>query len=189
MIRLISVLLISLLVVACGGHKEVAVAETYADALDRTAKHRTVDPDSREEAAAISRLQAFLSEMTADRIRADIRDVYAPGVFLNDTLKTVEGVDALEEYFIETVQRTDFVRVRFDDTARSGRDYYLRWFMEYRSERINGGAVVASVGMTHIRFDEAGKVVLHQDYWDSADGFFERLPVLGWMIRSVKSRL
>ena len=164
------------------------MTETYAEALDRTATQGSVEPGSREEAAAVSRLKAFLSEMTSDRIRADIRDVYAPGVFLNDTLKTVEGVDALEEYFLETVQRTEFVRVRFDDMARSGRDYYLRWFMEYRSDRINGGAIVASIGMTHIRFDEAGKVVLHQDYWDSTDGFFERLPVLGWMIRSVKSR-
>ena len=188
MIRFFPALLIASLLVACDRHKEVAVGETYAEALDRTATSGTVEPASQDEAAAISRLQSFLSEMSAERIRAEIRDVYASDVFLNDTLKTLQGVDALEEYFLDTVERTEFVRVRFDDTARSGRDYYLRWFMEYQSDRINRGAVVATIGMTHIRFDESGRVVLHQDYWDSADGLFERLPVLGWMIRSVKSQ-
>jgi hypothetical protein len=32
-------------------------------------------------------------------------------------------------------------------------------------------------------------VVLHQDYWDSAAGLFEHVPVVGRLIRTVKSRL
>lgn len=46
-----------------------------------------------------------------------------------------------------------------------------------------------SVGMSHIRFDADGKVILHQDFWDSTGGLFEHVPGLGWMLRSVKSRL
>ncbi len=165
------------------------MAETYENALGRTAAIPVVAPDSEAESAALARFQEFLSAMSADGIRADIREVYAQNVFFNDTLKTVAGVDALEEYLLETVQRTSFVRVRFDDVVRSGRDYYLRWFMEYQSDRINGGAVVSSIGMSQIRFDESGKVVLHQDYWDSTGGLFEHAPVVGWVLRKVKSGL
>ena len=58
-----------------------------------------------------------------------------------------------------------------------------------RFKRLAGGEDTRSVGMTHVRFDSAGKVVLHQDFWDSTGGFFEHVPVLGWMLRRVKNRL
>jgi hypothetical protein len=40
--------------------------------------------------------------------------------------------------------------------------------------------------MSRVRFDAGGRVVLHQDYWDSASGLFEHVPVLGGLIRAVK---
>ena len=43
--------------------------------------------------------------------------------------------------------------------------------------------------MSHIRFDREGKVVLHQDYWGSATGSYQHLPVVGRLINWVKSRL
>lgn len=43
--------------------------------------------------------------------------------------------------------------------------------------------------MTHIRFDSEGKVILHQDFWDSTGGLFEHVPALGWMLRRAKKRL
>ena len=189
MTRAIAALMFAVMLGGCDRHKEVHVVETYAEAMERTGAGATVAPESAVESEALARVQEFLSEMTAERIRSDIRDVYAPDVFMNDTLRTLEGVDEVEEYLLETVARTSFVRVRFDDVARSGGDYYLRWFMAYQSDRINGGDVVESIGMTHIRFDAAGRVILHQDYWDSGDGLFGRVPVVGWMIRSLKARM
>ena len=41
----------------------------------------------------------------------------------------------------------------------------------------------------HLRFNDAGQVVLHQDFWDSSQGFFEHVPILGAMIRWVRNRL
>ena len=43
--------------------------------------------------------------------------------------------------------------------------------------------------MSHIRFGADGKVVLHQDFWDSSGGLFEHVPGLGWMLRKAKARL
>lgn len=43
--------------------------------------------------------------------------------------------------------------------------------------------------MPHVRFDAAGQVVLHQDFWDSAGGLFKQVPALGWMLRRAKSSL
>jgi hypothetical protein len=42
--------------------------------------------------------------------------------------------------------------------------------------------------MTHLRFDRDGRVIYHQDYWDSGSALFEKIPVLGGGIRAVKKR-
>ena len=51
------------------------------------------------------------------------------------------------------------------------------------------GETVRSIGMSHIRFNSAGLVILHQDYWDSGGNLFEHIPVVGWLIRRIKARL
>jgi hypothetical protein len=40
--------------------------------------------------------------------------------------------------------------------------------------------------MTHLKFNREGRIVLHQDYWDSTAGFFEYVPILGPVIRWIK---
>ena len=61
--------------------------------------------------------------------------------------------------------------------------------MDFEAPKLRKGEVIRTIGMTQIRFNAEGKVVLHQDYWDSAAGFFEHLPVTNQMINTVKKRL
>jgi hypothetical protein len=43
-------------------------------------------------------------------------------------------------------------------------------------------------GGTHLHFDAAGRVVLHRDYWDAAEELYEKLPLLGTLMRWLKRR-
>ena len=45
------------------------------------------------------------------------------------------------------------------------------------------------MGISHLRFDTEGKIILHKDFWDAAGGLYEDLPVLGGGMRWIKSRL
>ena len=117
-------------------------------------------------------------------------EVYAPEAFLNDTLKTVRGAQAIEDYFLETARSLVYAKVEFDDTLRaSDGSYYLRWRMRMESKVIKKGEEIRTIGMTHLRFDKEGRVLVHQDYWDSGRGVFEHIPVIGTGIRMVKKRL
>jgi len=173
----------------CAGGEQEREPMSYQQVLARTAEAETLEPGSEAEAAALERLRAFFSPLSEQGVRAMAGQVYAPDAFLNDTLKTVVGGAAIEEYFVETARRTRHVSVEFLDVARSGRDYYLRWSMTVEADRLNGGRPLVSQGMSHMRFDPQGRVVLHQDYWDSAAGLFEHLPLLGRLIRAVKARI
>jgi hypothetical protein len=44
-------------------------------------------------------------------------------------------------------------------------------------------------GVTHLCFDTDGLVCLHRDYWDPAEELYERLPIIGSLMRWLKKRL
>jgi hypothetical protein len=141
------------------------------------------------ESEAKKRFLGFFSELTEERVRARIRDTYAESVHFHDTLKEVRGVDRLEKYLVDTARAVESCTVELEDLAVSDDNYYFRWVMHIRFKRFRKGAKTRSIGMSHIKFDGEGKIIFHQDYWDSSAGLFEHIPLAGSMIRLVKSRL
>lgn len=164
---------------------------SYEEALKKTdiMKLKTVAKDSAEEKAAIERFKDFFAVFTEENVSAKVRGVYAENAYLNDTLKEVDGIDAIEAYFLESTRALESCTVEFPDVAVSGNNYYFRWIMDIKFKKLKKGRICRSYGISHIRFDETGKVVLHQDYWDSANGLFEHIPVLGGLIKIIKGRL
>ena len=180
------------LLLAMGGR--VAAEETtmsYTEALERTDPLRSghLAPGSDEERQALDRFADFIAEMTSASMREKVQQVYAADAYFNDTLKELVGAAAIEEYMAHSMEATESVRAVVDDISSSGGDYYVRWTMDIRFKNYNDGKVARSVGISHLRFDGDGKIVLHRDYWDAAGGLYEYLPVVGGLIRWIKGRL
>jgi hypothetical protein len=162
----------------------------YHDALaSLRARGSGPAPDSAGAKAGIARFRELFSDLTEESIRAQLREVYAAEVYFNDTLKEIRGVDALEAYMLESARAVESCRVLVDDVASSEGNFYLRWRMEIRFRRFKRGVPTRSIGVSHLRLDDDGRVALHQDFWDAASGLFEHVPVLGYGIRAIKSRL
>jgi hypothetical protein len=164
----------------------------YEQAVARvTAKHGApLKPGSPEEAAAIERFKAFFATFAPDKVERLLDATYAPDVWFNDTLKEIEGRDALRPYLEHSASAVEDCRVEVRDVVGNGAgDYYVRWAMTIRFKRFKRGVDTWSIGVSHLRFDAAGRVVLHQDFWNAADGLYQHLPVLGAMIRWIKRRL
>ncbi len=169
---------------SCASRPTVSPVESYLEA-DRTIAGTVLSPAAHE--AAVGRFKAFFADVTADSARKLVKGLYAPDAFFNDTLKTVRGNEAIEAYFLKAASHTDFIRAEVVDVARSGPNTYLRWVMDVRYK--GSKETVRTVGMTHLRFAPDGRIALHQDFWDSTTGFFEHLPVLGPLIRWIKSKI
>lgn len=163
----------------------------HADALAATepAALGAPAPGSAAQKAAIARFTAFFGDLKEDRIKSSIREVYAPQVWFNDTLKSIRGVDALEHYLVDTARAVDSCKVDIDEVVPTANGVYLRWRMNIGFKKFRRGTVQSSIGVTLLRFDKEGRVAYHQDYWDSGANLFEKVPVLGAGIRAVKRRL
>jgi hypothetical protein len=162
---------------------------SFQAALAATASVQGPARGSTAEKAAVARFENFLGNLDEKTARNETTKVYAPDAYLNDTLKTLHGSAAIREYFIRTAQGLDSMKVTFDDLAVSGRNYYFRWTMETRMKYLARGKTITTIGVTMVRFDPEGRVILHQDFWDSAQGVWDHVPVLGTVIRWIQSKI
>lgn len=118
-----------------------------------------------------------------------VEEAYAESLYFNDTLITLSDRNSLVEYLVESAERTNYVRTSILDIAHSGEDFYVRWQLQMSFDVMGNERRSNTVGMTHLRFDEQGKIIVHQDFWDSAGGFYQTLPVAGRIISWVRKGL
>jgi hypothetical protein len=162
------------------------------DALD-AARRRHPDvfaPDSEAEIAALDRFAHFFGDFEPDRVEKLLDATYAPDVYFNDSLKTLRGSAALGHYLEESAAGVEDCKVTIEDVTRNRYgEYLVRWKMLIRFRKFAKGRDTWTVGITQLRFAADGRVVYHQDYWDSAHGLYEHIPLLGAAIRAIKRRL
>lgn len=165
---------------------EVAAYENF---LSGTIPNTFVGNKS-DEAAAIKRFTEFLQKISDPAyLRENTAKVYSADAYLDDTLVIHHGAPEIEAYFTKTSQSMTYYEVVINDVASSGSDYYVHWTMTFAAPALSGGAKVRSVGVSQIRFDSAGKVALHRDFWDSGRNFFAHLPVAGGIVGFIHKKL
>lgn len=122
---------------------------------------------------------------TAENIEA----VYAEELYFNDTFRIISDRAELVEYLTETAAQVNSTTVEIMEVVKGSNDYFVKWAMEMNFD-VKGTEVDSfSLGMSQLRFNDQGLIVFHQDYWDSSEAFFEHLPVVGRIVKSIKSRL
>lgn len=136
--------------------------------------------------AGLQGFEAAFADLTASDVAERMRALYADRVFFNDTLITLDTGAEVADYMQRTGARLAASEVTVDHRMQDGADVFVRWKMHYRSSAFGMTVDSTSTGMTHLRFDDTGRVVLHQDFWDAAGGLYEHLPIVGAMIRTAK---
>ncbi|OGB04261.1 MAG: isomerase [Burkholderiales bacterium RIFCSPHIGHO2_12_FULL_69_20] len=116
-----------------------------------------------------------------------LRGVYADSARFKDPFNQVQGVAAIARIFGHMFKQLDAPRFEVLAIVASGDDCFLTWDFRFRA-RGAGAAVMGIHGASHLRFDSDGRVAMHRDYWDAAEELYEKLPVLGVLMRWLKRR-
>ena len=69
-----------------------------------------------------------------------------------------------------------------------GAQCFLTWDFCFCDAQRPPGREQRCDGATHLVLDDQGLVTLHRDYWDAAEELYEKLPVLGALMRWLKRR-
>ena len=171
-IKLITAAL-ALSVTACATSGDpMGYASQYRDALTSS----EAAPYDADEAAA--RFVDVFADLRAPDLEQKLESFYAPEFWFNDTLATITDRDDLVQYMLATGEKVESMDVQILDAFSRGPDVFMRWGMQLEFKAGWRTARTDTVGMTHLRFDPEGRVILHQDFWDNAEGIFREVPLV-----------
>ena len=134
----------------------------------------------------VKRLTQFfetLKPATVDQIGA----VYADDAQFKDPFNDVRGLPEVRRVFAHMFKQVKNPRFVVTRAVAEGNDAFLTWeFLFSMNRSPDQGQVIR--GATHIQFDTDGRVAVHRDYWDAAEELYEKLPLLGGLMRFLKRR-
>lgn len=114
-----------------------------------------------------------------------IASVYAPNATFRDPFNDLRGVTSVRQVYqhmFETLVEPRFVITSKLIDSASG-------FMTWRFLFTLRGKAYVIEGGTHFVLDEQGLIATHRDYWDSAQELYEKIPVLGAVLRGLRRKI
>lgn len=137
----------------------------------------------------IERLQAYcdfyetLELGTLDQLDA----LTTPDVHFKDPFNDVRSRDHMKRIFAGMFRRLDEPRFVVQDKAVGSEGAFLRWSMSFRPKGKPDTWLIT--GLSDVRFDADGLIASHIDHWDTGEQFYEKLPLLGGVLRLIKHRM
>lgn len=120
--------------------------------------------------------------------RADIArlgDHYSDDATFKDPFNDVRGLPAVQRVFDHMFVQVHEPRFVVTAAVVEGNDCFLVWgFLFHFKGRSQAEQTVH--GSTHLRFAADGRIAMHRDYWDAAEELYEKLPLLGALMRWLK---
>ena len=135
---------------------------------------------------AAARVRAFFESISPQALQR-IDEVYAADAWFKDPFNEVRGVEPIRRIFEHMFEQVDSPRFVVREVVAAGDSAFLTWDFRFRSRRL-GEAEQVIHGASHLRFDADGRVTYHRDYWDAAEELYEKIPLLGGLMRAVKRR-
>ena len=137
-------------------------------------------------ASHLDELVRFYESLTPESVDR-LGDFYATDAYFKDPFNEIRDRTALRrilEHMFEQVDAPCFV---ITTALAQGAEAFLAWEFQFRTKgRLDAEQSIR--GASHIKFAQDGRVSYHRDYWDAAEELYEKLPVLGGLMRLLKRR-
>ena len=135
----------------------------------------------------LQRYTDFFEQLNPDNID-QLALVMTEDVHFVDPFNDVSGLVSVEKIFqhmFHSLQDPRFTVTHAAMSADSEKFGLIRWELH----SLLAGKPYNIVGMSEIIFAADGRVSSHIDHWDAAQQFYERLPVIGWILKTIRARL
>ena len=114
-----------------------------------------------------------------------VEDIYAADAVFIDPFNHLHGlasVRAVYQHMFDTLEHPRFV---VTTTVSNGHQAFMTWDFLFKCR----GQAQKLSGCTQFELNDRGLIVLHRDYWDAAQQVYEKVPVLGAILRMIRRKL
>ncbi|TXI71646.1 MAG: nuclear transport factor 2 family protein [Limnohabitans sp.] len=137
--------------------------------------------------AAVQQLVQFFEKLQPQDLPR-LSELYAADARFKDPFNEVQGLSAIERIFAHMFESLDSPHFVVTERIMQGTQCFLVWDFRFRFKRFDTTRWQTVRGGTHLVFNDAGLVTLHRDYWDAAEELYEKLPMVGGLMRWLKRR-
>ena len=134
--------------------------------------------------ASLQKVILFFENIDAGNV-AQLASIYTEEASFKDPFNEVLGIVAITKIFRHMFEQVNAPRFVVTGSVLQGDQAFLTWDFLFRMKRFSHDEQCIR-GATHLRFAADGRVCLHRDYWDAAEELYEKLPVLGSLMRGLK---
>jgi ketosteroid isomerase-like protein len=146
-------------------------------------------PDTAE--AALQRVVHFFEHLQPGNV-ARLAELYTHDAQFKDPFNEVQGVPAIEGIFRHMFDSLDAPRFVITEQVIQGTQAFVTWDFVFAMRRFDADKTQTIRGASHLVLrEEAGvwRVAVHRDYWDAAEELYEKLPLIGGLMRWLKQRV
>ena len=141
-------------------------------------------------ATDLADIERFFSEMTPAHL-ARLGEVYSAEAWFKDPFNEVQGLDAVRGIFQHMYDSLNQPRFIVTTRVVQGSQCFLTWDFVFG---LRGQTTEITVrGASHLWLapgtDGRWRIERHRDYWDVAEELYEKLPLLGALMRWLKRRV
>ncbi len=137
--------------------------------------------------AAAARIVYFFEHLKPDDI-ALLAQHYAADARFKDPFNEVQGIAGIAGVFDHMFSTLESPRFVVTGQVVQGQQCFLIWDFLFAFKGYHRGITQTVRGTSHLVFNDEGRVVLHRDYWDAAEELYEKLPLVGSLMRWLKRR-
>ena len=137
--------------------------------------------------SAVQALVHWFEHLTPESL-AQLPTHYAQQARFKDPFNDVRGLSAIQGVFVHMFASLQEPRFVVTSRVVQGEQAFLTWDFHFRFRRFDTTTLQTVRGATHLLMDAQGRVTLHRDYWDAAEELYEKLPVVGGLMRWLKTR-
>jgi steroid Delta-isomerase len=115
-------------------------------------------------------------------------EIYTDDARFKDPFNEVQGVGAITAIFAHLFDSLDKPRFVVHDVIVQGEQCFMSWDFVFAMRRFERREQVIR-GSSHLHLAADGRIRQHRDYWDAAEELYEKLPLLGALMRWLKRRV
>ncbi len=140
-----------------------------------------------DHSAHIAHMVQLFESITPQNINR-MGEFYDPKARFKDPFNEVVGIPAISHIFAHMFVQLTQPRFVVTNQVLQGNQCFLTWEFKFGFKGFKADQTQTILGATHLVLNEAGLITLHRDYWDAAEELYEKLPVVGGLMRWLKRR-
>jgi hypothetical protein len=136
---------------------------------------------------AVDRIVVFFETLTPQSV-AQCGAFYTPDALFKDPFNEVRGLSGVQAIYSHMYTALDDPRFVVTGRVVDGNQCFLTWDFKFRFKNFHRNTEQTVRGGSHLLLAGDGRIRSHRDYWDAAEELYEKLPVVGSLMRWLKKR-